>query len=138
MLILVLLAVAGSANLLAAEDAQKPINNTELNVEILSYSWTNGFVLEKFDKTECTWIAKVRNNHEKPRHICINYEFLDEDNLPVFQNGKCEVIQGNSEEVISNSILVYSRLLQDVKKSTVVALEAHLLHTFPLQPPTSQ
>ncbi|MBI3611104.1 MAG: hypothetical protein HY204_10455 [Nitrospirae bacterium] len=143
-----------SSTTLAAEDASKPadapkpadaskpadapklIRNSNINVDVLDYSWKSGFVWENFNKTECSWTAKVKNNNPEPRHICINYEFLDEDNLPVFQNGKCEVVLGQSEGIISGSILVQSRLVQDVKKSNVLALEAHRLHSFvPVPPP---
>lgn len=127
---------------LAAEEAPKRISNPNINVEILDYSWKGGFVWEHFNKTECSWTARVKNNNPEPRHICLNYEFLDEDNLPVFQNGKCEVVLGKSEGIIAGSILVQSRLINDVKKSNVVALEAHRLHSFvpnpPIAPPTSQ
>ena len=56
---------------------------------------------------------------------------------PEFQNGKCEVISGKTEGTISGSILVGSHLVPDVKNSTVVPLEAHILHSFvrPPKPP---
>ncbi|MBI3811500.1 MAG: Ig domain-containing protein [Nitrospirae bacterium] len=115
--------------------APKPTNFPNINVEVLDYSWKTGSVWETFNKTECLWTAKVKNNNPEPRHICINYEFLDEENLPVFQTGKCGVVSGNSEGTISSNIIVQSRLVQDVKKSNVVALEAHRLHTFVPAPP---
>ncbi|MBI3811553.1 MAG: hypothetical protein HY283_05040 [Nitrospirae bacterium] len=111
-------------------EAPKQPPRPNINVDILAYSWKSGYVWENFNKTECTWTAKVKNNNPEPRHICLNYEFLDEDSLPVFQNGKCEVVLGNSEGSISGSIMVKSPLVQDVKKSNVVALEAHKLHSF--------
>lgn len=116
--------------------APKPTNFPNINIEVLDYSWKTGSVWESFNKTECLWTAKVKNNNPDSRHICINYEFLDEDNLPIFQTGKCEVVLGNAEGTISSNIIVKSRLIQDVKKSNVVALEAHRLHTFVPTPPT--
>ncbi len=115
-------------------EAPKPPPRPNVNVDILDYSWKSGFVWVNFNKTECTWSAKIKNNNPEPRHICLNYEFLDEDSLPVFQNGKCEVVLGNSEGIISGSIIVKSLLVQDVKKSNVIALEAHKLHSF-VRPP---
>ncbi len=113
-----------------SDETPKPAPRPNLNVDILEHSWKSGLVWAKFNKTECTWTAKVKNNNPEPRHICLNYEFLDEDSLPVFQNGKCEVVLGQSEEIITGSILIKSPLVQDVKKSNVVALEAHKLHSF--------
>ena len=136
-LALLSITVAGTANVLAGEETPKPINNPKINVEVLDYSWKSGLVWENFNKTECSWTARVKNNNPEPRHICINYEFLDEDNLPVFQNGKCEVVLGESEGMISGSILVQSRLIQDVKKSNIVPLEAHRLHSFVSPLPTA-
>ncbi|HEY5594409.1 MAG TPA: hypothetical protein VIL61_04535 [Nitrospiria bacterium] len=136
-----MVAVVESSMALADEDAPipaeapKPAPRPNINVDILEQSWKSGFIWENFNKTECTWTAKVKNNNPEPRHICLNYEFLDEDNLPVFQNGKCEVVLGNSEGMISGYILVQSRLVQDVKKSNVIALEAHRLHSFVPSPP---
>ena len=118
-----------------ADEAPKPPPRPNVNVDIIEHSWKSGFVWENFNKTECSWTAKVKNNNPEPRHICVNYEFLDEDNLPVFQNGKCEVILGKSEGIIAGSILVQSRLVQDVKKSNVIPLEAHRLHSFVPAPP---
>jgi hypothetical protein len=123
------------ADTFKSPEAPKPAPRPNVNVDILEHSWTSGFVWENFNKTECTWSAKVKNNNPEPRHICLNYEFLDEDNLPVFQNGKCEVVLGNSEGIISGSILVKSPLVQDVKKSNAVPLEAHRLHSFVPSPP---
>lgn len=117
-------------------EAPKPTDFPKIKVAVLDHSWKSGFVWENFNKTECLWTAKVKNNNPEPRHICINYEFLDEDNLPVFQNGKCEVVLGNSEGIIKGSIMVQSRLVQDVKKSNVIALEAHRLHSFVPAPPS--
>lgn len=119
-------------------EALKPPPRPNINVDILDYSWKSGYIWENFNKTECTWTAKVKNNNPEPRHICLNYEFLDEDNLPVFQNGKCEVVLGNSEGIITGSIMVKSPLVQDVKKSNVVALEAHKLHSFVPAPAAAQ
>jgi hypothetical protein len=116
-------------------EALRSIPRPNINVDVLEHSWKSGFMWENFNRTECTWTAKVKNNNPEPRHICLNYEFLDEDNLPVFQNGKCEVVLGNSEGIISGSIMVQSRLVQDVKKSIAVALEAHRLHSFVPAPP---
>lgn len=135
---------------LAAEDAPntaeapnsaetpKPAPRPNINVDVIEFSWKSGFVWANFNKTECIWTAKVKNNNPEPRHICLNYEFLDEDNLPVFQNGKCEVVLGQSEGIITGSILIKSPLVQDVKKSNVVALEAHKLHSFVSAPAASQ
>jgi hypothetical protein len=117
-------------------DAPKVANFPNINVAVLDYSWKPGTVWENLNKTECLWTAKIKNNNPESRHICINYEFLDEDNLTIFQTGKCEVILANSEGTIASSIIVQSRLIQDVKKSNVVALEAHRLHTFAPAPPS--
>jgi hypothetical protein len=116
-------------------EAPKPTDFPKIKVTVLDYSWKSGYVWENYNKTECLWTAKVKNNNPEPRHICLNYEFLDEDNLPVFQNGKCEVVLGNSEGIIKGSIMVTSRLVEDVKKSNVIALEAHPLHSFVPAPP---
>jgi hypothetical protein len=116
-------------------EAPKPNDFPKIKVTVLDYSWKSGYVWENYNKTECLWTAKVKNNNPEPRHICLNYEFLDEDNLPVFQNGKCEVVLGNSEGTIQGSIMVPSRLVGDVKKSNVIALEAHRLHSFVPAPP---
>ena len=138
---LISVALAGAATVHGEDapkpaDAPKPTNFPNINVAVLDYSWNKGYTWESFNKTECTWTAKVKNNNPEPRHICIYYQFLDEDSLPVFQNGKCEVVQGNSEGVIAGSIMVKSRLVDDVKKSNVIALEAHRLHSFvPVTPP---
>lgn len=120
-----------------APEAPKPTDFPKIKVTVLDYSWKSGSVWEKYNKTECLWTAKVKNNNPEPRHICIKYEFLDEDNLPVFQNGKCEVVLGKSEGTIHSSIMVPSRLVGDVKKSNVIALEAHPLHSF-VRPPTGK
>ena len=125
---------AKPAAALKPPEPPKMISNPKISVDVLDYSWKKGFIWENFNKTECTWTAQVKNNNPEPRHICLNFEFLDEDNLPVFQNGKCEVILGNSEGTISSSIMVKSPLVQDVKRSNVVALEAHKLHSF-VKPP---
>lgn len=144
------LLAAGSAALFSAwilaspaasadDSPNTPISNPAIKVDVLDYSWKPGMVWERFGKTECTWSAKVKNNNPEPRHICLNFQFLDENRLPVFQNGKCEVILGNSEGEISGQIMVYSRLIDDVKQSTVIPLEAHKLHSFvrPPAPPSS-
>ncbi len=126
----------------AREETPHRVGNPNINIDILDYSWKAGFVWENLNKTETSWTARVKNNNPEPRHICLNYEFLDEDDLPVFQNGKCEVLLGKSEGIISGHILIQSRLINDVKKSNVIALEAHRLHSFvpapPVAPPTSQ
>jgi len=121
---------AKPASVPGAPAAPKPTDFPNIKVTVLDYSWKPGFVWENFNRTECLWEAKVKNNNPEPRHICLNFEFLDENNLPVFQNGKCEVVLGNSEGVIKGSIMVQSRLVGDVKKSNVIALEAHHLHSF--------
>jgi len=127
---------AKSATAPKAPEGPKRTNFPNINVEVLDYSWKSGFVWENFNKTECLWTAKIKNNNPEPRHICLNFQFLDQDNLPVFQNGKCEVVSGNSEGIINGSIMVQSRLVEDVKKSNVIALEAHRLHSFvPSTPP---
>lgn len=119
-------------------DAPKVISNPDIHVDVLEYSWKKGFTWENFNKTEAIWSAKVKNNNPEPRHICIDYEFLDEDNLLIFHNGKCEVVLGKSEGIISSSIMVQSRLIDDIKKTTVLPLEAHKLHSFVPAPPVSQ
>lgn len=148
MLSLLVAGIVHSSVALAAEDAPNPadspkpeaaskppaapkvISNPKIHVDVLDYSWKKGFTWENFNKTECIWSAKVKNNNPEPRHICIDYQFLDEDNLPVFHNGKCEVVLGKSEGIISSSIMVQSRLVDDIKSSTVLPLEAHKLHSF--------
>ncbi|HUK55321.1 MAG TPA: hypothetical protein VLY20_01530 [Nitrospiria bacterium] len=149
MLAFFLAAVVRSSIALAAEDAPstadtskaaaapKLISNPAIKVDVLDYSWKKGYTWENFNRTECTWSAKVKNNNPEARHICLDYEFLDEDNLLVFHNGKCEVIQGKSEGIITSSIMVQSRLVDDVKKSTVIPLEAHPLHSFVPVPPVA-
>ena len=144
MLAFFMAAVVQSSIALAAEDAPKPaeapkvISNKEINVDVLDYSWKKGYTWENFNRTELVWSAKVKNNNPEARHICLDYQFLDEDNLPVLHNGKCEVVQGKSEGIITSSIMVPSRVVDDVKKSTVLPLEAHKLHSFVPAPPVSQ
>jgi hypothetical protein len=144
MLALFTAALVQSSIALAAEDAPKPaeapkvISNKEINVDVLDYSWKKGYTWENFNRTEFIWSAKVKNNNPEARHICLDYQFLDEDNLPVLHNGKCEVVQGKSEGIITSSIMVPSRMVDDVKKSTVLPLEAHKLHSFVPAPPVSQ
>jgi len=119
-------------------EAPKLISNKEINVDVLDYSWKKGYTWENFNRTEFVWSAKVKNNNPEARHICLDYQFLDEDNLPVLHNGKCEVVQGKSEGTITSSVMVPSRMVDDVKKSTVLPLEAHKLHSFVPAPPASQ
>lgn len=100
------------------------------NIEILEHTWKEGFVWDRLNKSEATWTARILNNNPEPRHICLNVEFLDEEELPVFQNGKCEVVLGKSEGTISGQIMIQSPLIQDVTDTHVVALEAHRLHSY--------
>ncbi len=114
-----------------ADRAGKDTHPTPVeNIEILDHTWKEAFVWERYNKSEATWSAKILNNNPEPRHICLNVEFLDEENLPVFQNGKCEVVLGESEGTISGQIMIQSPLIQDVTDTHVVALEAHRLHSF--------
>lgn len=100
------------------------------NIEILDHSWKGGMTWERYNRTEAIWTAKIKNNNPDPRHICLNVEFLDEENLPVFQNGKCEVVSGLSEGTISGRIMIQSPLIDEVISTHVVALEAHQLHSY--------
>ena len=127
---LALLVLAGNSALaddpLETETSRNPV----ANIEVLKHSWKGGLTWEKFNRTEVIWTAKIKNNHPDPRHICLNVEFLDEENLPVFQNGKCEVVLGLSEGTISGRIIIQSPLIDEVRNTHVVALEAHQLHSF--------
>ncbi|HEY5648383.1 MAG TPA: hypothetical protein VIU33_02710 [Nitrospiria bacterium] len=100
------------------------------NIEILDHSWKGGLTWERYNKTEATWTAKIKNNNPDPRHICLNVEFLDDERLPVFQNGKCEVVLGESEGTFSGRIMIQSPLIDEVQDTHVVALEAHQLHSY--------
>lgn len=121
----------GTAYPALADRAGKDVLPTPVeNIEILDHTWKEGFVWERYNKSEATWTARILNNNPEPRHICLNVEFLDEEELPVFQNGKCEVVLGESEGIISGHIMIQSPLIQDVKNTHVVALEAHRLHSF--------
>ena len=117
-------------NAVADEPRSRRVNNTKIKVEAYEYSWRKSFEWKAFNRSEVEWKAIVKNNNPEPRHICITYEFLDEDNLPVFSNGKCEVVRGLSEGEITGTIMVKSHLLEEVATDNVVPLEAHRLHSF--------
>ena len=112
----------------------KWVSNPRLKVEAYKYSWKKSFEWEALNRSEVEWKAMVKNNNLEPRHICITYEFLDEDNLPVFSNGKCQVVRGQSASEIVGTIMVKSHLLEEVKADNIVPLEAHRLHSF-VRPP---
>ena len=134
---LALALITGLSTAGRADDAAPPpgagmdrIRNSKINVDVLDFSWKSGMTWELYNKTECIWEATVKNNNPEARHICINFEFLDGEDLAVFQNGKCDVVAGNSEGIFTSSIMVSNRLVKEVVKTNVVALEAHRLHSF--------
>jgi hypothetical protein len=116
--------------------AQETAARPNLNVEVVDHSWQKGAVWENFNRAEFTWSATVKNNNSDARHICINYEFLDENGLPVIRNSQWVVVAGGGQEgQFTGTLFVKLPVVEDVKTTRVIPLEAHPLHSF-VRPPS--